>query len=63
MLGDDRIMEQYPNLDRLMKTIDARPAAARVAALCKRHAFKSELDDAAMRALYPQIFAPDPVRG
>ena len=61
MLGDDRIMEKYPNLDRLMKEIDARPAAQAAQALKDRHAFKVEFDEDAMRALYPQIFAPDPV--
>lgn len=61
MLGDDRAMDAYPNIARLMATIDARPAAARVAALKDRHAFKTEFDEAAMRSLYPQIFAPDPV--
>jgi GST-like protein len=61
MLGDDRIMEKYPNLDRLMKEIDARPAAQAAKALKDRHAFKVEFDEAAMRSLYPQIFAPDPV--
>jgi GSH-dependent disulfide-bond oxidoreductase len=61
MLGDDRIMETYPNLDRLMKEIDARPAAKAAQALKERHAFKVEFDEDAMRSLYPQIFAPDPV--
>jgi GSH-dependent disulfide-bond oxidoreductase len=61
MLGDERIMERYPNLDRLMKEIDARPAAQRAMALKDRHGFKAELDDEAQRFLYPQIFAPDPV--
>jgi GST-like protein len=61
MLGDDRIMEKYPNLDRLMREIDARPAAQAAQALKDRHAFKVEFDEAAMRSLYPQIFAPDPV--
>ncbi|MDU8944237.1 glutathione S-transferase family protein [Ovoidimarina sediminis] len=60
MLGDDRIMESYPNIDRLMCEIDARPAAERAQALAKSHAFKVAFDDEAMRALYPQIFAPDP---
>ena len=60
MLGDDDIMETYPNLARLMHEIDARPAADRAQALAKSHAFKVEFDDVAMRALYPQIFAPDP---
>ena len=60
MLGDDRIMETYPNIDRLMHEIDARPAAERAQALATSHAFKVEFDEAAMRALYPQIYAPDP---
>lgn len=61
MLGDDDVMAEFPNLDRLMREIDARPAAARAKALPTRHAFKAEFDEAAMRALYPQIYAPDPV--
>ena len=61
MLGDDDIMKQYPNLDRLMREIDARPAAQRAKALPTSHAFKTEFDEEAMRHMYPQIFAPDPV--
>ncbi len=61
MLGDDRIMEKYPAIDRLMTEIDARPAAKRAMALKDRHKFKAEMDEEAMRHLYPQIFAPDPV--
>jgi GST-like protein len=61
MLGDDRAMDAYPNIARLMAAIDARPAAMRVQALKSRHAFKTDLDDEARRALYPQIYAPDPV--
>ena len=61
MLGDEHIMQKYPNLDRLMKEIDARPAAQRAMAIKERHIFKQEFDETAMRALYPQIFAPDPV--
>lgn len=60
MLADERIMEKYPNLDRLMREIDARPAAQRAKALEHRHPFKVEFDEEAMRALYPQIYAPDP---
>lgn len=60
MLGDDQIMETYPNLNRLMQEIDARPAAKRAQALARSHAFKVEFDETAMRALYPQIYAPDP---
>lgn len=61
MLADDDIMEGYPNLKRLMQTIDARPAARRAKALPTQHAFKQEFDEEAMRHMYPQIFAPDPV--
>jgi GST-like protein len=61
MLGDDDIMAKFPNLDRLMREIDARPAAARAQALKDRHAFKAEMDEVALRSLYPQIFAPQPL--
>ena len=58
-LGDGAIAA-YPNVARLMAEIDARPAGQRALGLKDRHAFKQELDEAAMRAMYPQIFAPDP---
>ncbi|XWN32631.1 MAG: glutathione S-transferase N-terminal domain-containing protein [Devosia sp.] len=61
MLADNNIMETYPNLDRLMREIDLRPAAQRAKALPTQHAFKQEFDEEAMRHMYPQIFAPDPV--
>ena len=60
MLADEKAMELYPNLKRLVMEIDARPAAVRALALKDRHAFKSDFDEQAMRNLYPQIFAPDP---
>lgn len=61
MLADDDIMQKYPNLDRLMNEIDERPAAKRAMSIKDHHAFKEEFDEEAMRSLYPQIFAPDPV--
>jgi GST-like protein len=61
MLADDNIMAKYPNLDRLMREIDARPAAQRAKSLPERHPFKTEMDEEAMRFMYPQIFADDPV--
>lgn len=61
MLNDDAIMEHYPNLDRLMREIDARPAGQSAKALPSRHTFKQAFDEEAMRHMYPQIFAPDPV--
>lgn len=56
MLGDDA-MDNFPNLHRLMNELGERPAAQRVDAAMSRHMFKAELDDEAMRHLYPQIFA------
>ena len=44
---------RLPNVRRLVETINARPAAARVAELKARHAFKAELDAAAMRVMFP----------
>ena len=45
---------RYPNVKHLLDTINARPAAARVEALRQRHAFKTEMDDEARRAMFPQ---------
>ena len=45
---------QYPHLKRLLDEINARPAAARVEALRQRHNFKTEMDDQARRAMFPQ---------
>lgn len=59
MLGDGA-MAEFPNIARFLAEIDARPAAQRALTLKDRHAFKVEMDEAAMRAMYPQIFAPDP---
>jgi GSH-dependent disulfide-bond oxidoreductase len=46
--------EKLPNVKRLFDAINARPAAQRAAALKDRHAFKTEMDDAARRAMFPQ---------
>ena len=58
-LGDGA-MSDYPDVARLIAEIDSRPAGQRAMGLKDRHAFKQDLDEAAMRAMYPQIFAPDP---
>lgn len=60
MLADPEAMGAFPNVARLMAEIDARPAAIRALAHKDRHAFQIEMDEAAFRNLYPQIFAPDP---
>ena len=50
--------EQLPHVKRLFDTISARPAALRAAALKDRHAFKTELDDKARRAMFPHNERP-----
>jgi len=60
MLADDKIMEKYPNLERLMQEIEARPAAMRARALPSRHDFATVMDEAAMRFMYAHQFVDDP---
>ena len=43
-----------PNVKRLLDEINARPAAQRVEALKARHAWKTEMDDDARKAMFPQ---------
>lgn len=45
---------RYPQVKRLLDTINARPAAQRAEALKGRHAFKTELDGEARKFLFPQ---------
>ena len=53
VLGADA-WEKLPNVKRLLDEISARPAAQRAEALKNRHEFKTEFDDAARKALFPQ---------
>lgn len=46
----------FPNLKRLMQTIDARPAATRARAVGEDHAFKTVNDEETKRALFPSNF-------
>ncbi len=52
-LGEDA-WSQLPHLKRLFDAVNERPAAQRAAALKDRHSFKTELDDEAKRAMFPQ---------
>jgi GSH-dependent disulfide-bond oxidoreductase len=52
ILGDDA-WTHFPNVKRLVDEINARPAAARVALLKERHAFKTEMDADARRHMFP----------
>jgi GST-like protein len=46
--------EKLPNVKCLLDEINARPAAQRAEALKTRHAFKTEMDDVAKKAMFPQ---------
>ncbi|WP_428422474.1 glutathione S-transferase family protein [Methylibium sp.] len=46
--------DKLPHVKRLLDEINARPAAQRVEALKTRHAFKTEMDESARTALFPQ---------
>jgi GST-like protein len=46
--------QQLPHVKRLFDAMNERPAAQRAAALKDRHAFKTEMDDEARRAMFPQ---------
>jgi GST-like protein len=49
--GDD-MWTKFPNLKRLVDEIGARPAAKIANALKDRHAFKTEMDDEARKAMF-----------
>ena len=46
--------EQLPHVKRLLDAVTARPAAQRAAALKDRYTFKTDMDDEARRAMFPQ---------
>ena len=46
--------EQLPNVKRLLDEINARPAAQRAEALKAKYAFKTDMDDEARAAMFPQ---------
>lgn len=48
---------QYPNIQRHLAEIGARPAAARALALKDKHTFKAEMDEAARLAMFPHLAA------
>jgi GST-like protein len=52
-MGDDAL-DKLPNVKRLLDAVNTRPAVQRVNALRERHAFKTELDEEARRAMFPQ---------
>jgi GSH-dependent disulfide-bond oxidoreductase len=52
-LGADA-WEKLPHVKRHFDAINARPASQRAGAIKDRHAFKTEMDDDARRAMFPQ---------
>jgi GST-like protein len=54
---DVSVWAEFPNVKRLMDTINARPAAARAEAIRERHAFKTEMDDEARRVMFRHVAA------
>jgi len=49
-----RGLSDYPHVQRLLDDISARPAAVRAQALKQQLVFKTDFDDEARRALFPQ---------
>jgi GST-like protein len=49
---------QLPRVKQLLDTVNERPAAQRAAALKDRHAFKTEMDDEARRAMFRHLDGP-----
>ncbi len=47
--------KQFPNVQRHLAEINARPAAVRALGLKDKHAFKAEMDDAAKLAMFPHL--------
>jgi len=47
--------KQFPNVQRHLAEISARPAAVRALALKDKHTFKAEMDDAAKLAMFPHL--------
>ena len=54
ILGGDA-WEKLPHVKRLLDEINARPAAQRAEALKTQHTYKTEMDAAARKAMFPQI--------
>jgi GSH-dependent disulfide-bond oxidoreductase len=61
MFDDEDAFRRYPNIERLVDEINARPAVDRVMALMGSRPIKTGNDAEAQRHLYPQLarFRPD----
>ncbi len=54
-LAEQDAWARFPHIDRLITAINARPAVARIDALRRTHAFKTENDAEARRHMFPQL--------
>ena len=54
---DTAVWADYPNVKRLLDTINTHPAATAATAIKDRHAFKAEMDDAAKAMMFRHIKA------
>jgi GSH-dependent disulfide-bond oxidoreductase len=54
--GEADPLSAYPELKRWFQAVDARPAVARARAAVSRHPFKQEMDEAALRAMFPSNY-------
>ena len=53
VLGGEEAAAKYPNVKRLVDELTQRPAAQKALAIKDRHAFKTEMDEAAFKAMFP----------
>lgn len=58
LANPDDPLKNFPNLKRLMATVNARPAATRARAVGTDHAFKKEVDEETRRAMFPSNYPP-----
>ncbi len=54
---DASVWEALSNLKPFLDAVNARPAAVRAEAIKERHAFKTEFDEGAKRAMFHHIAA------
>ncbi|MBO9508067.1 glutathione S-transferase family protein [Thalassospira sp. A3_1] len=57
VMKSDEPLDPYPNLKKWYQGICARPAVERARKIGSDHAFKSEMDDVAKRALFPSNYS------
>jgi GST-like protein len=55
VMGNPEVWSSFPNVKRLHDEINARPAAAAVERLRNQFSFKTEMDEEARRAMFPQL--------